>query len=87
VSPLHPAEPFGSLDMLVRRQLLGIVERRRQDLDNSREQLIVAVEEACSAVGTKIAHRRTRRVERLWLAFFHSKVGFLESCPANDGRT
>src|SRR3546814_19455743 len=50
-----PADALGGLDLPLRRDQLGVVERRGLDVDLAGKGLLVGVEESGAAVGAEMA--------------------------------
>ena len=83
---LHPSKPLRRLDLLRRRECIGIVERRRLNVDNPRKNLRVPVEQPTTAVRAETAHNCSRRVNGLRNSFRQYQGSFREHCPCNHWR-
>ncbi len=57
----HPADPFGGLDLRLRRDQVGIVERRDLHVDLAREDGVVGIEKPGPAIAAEMAAAMFRR--------------------------
>lgn len=81
---LHPAQPLGRLDVLMRGKRFGIVEGPGLHFRDAGQKLLVAIEEAGSAVRAEVAHRRSGRVEGFHLSLVDGELIVANACPAHD---
>jgi len=82
VGELHILQPFGGLDMLMRRQRLGVIQRGGLDLDNPGKQLGVAIEEPGATIGTELTKCRPEELKDLGSPF--SIVSLVALKPAQQ---
>lgn len=83
----HPVKPLGGLYLHRRRQRFGIVKRRRLDVDKSRKDRRIPVEQPGTAVGAETPHCCAGRVDRPGLSLGHRQGSLGKHGPSHRRRS
>lgn len=81
---VHPVQTFGCLDLHAGRQCVGVVERRELHFDETRENVVVTIKQAGTAVGAEASHGRPGRIAGFWGAACNLQGIFGIFSPGHD---
>src|SRR5918996_1473349 len=87
VSALHPSEPFGDLNVHLRRNGVRIVTGRALNINDPRQHFCIGVEESGATIGAEMSPAMFRRRVNLRRAPRHFDCAFRVHRPADHRRT